>query len=135
MENYPNPPEEICQRPIYLKESTVYKVMMAKIHIAGNQRDKLYCFTHHSIETRSTRDAPAPCAQKATASKFSGETVQITEALFLMCASEGGHTIENGVTAVYFAEFEKLGGKRNFNEIMIGQTINQSFFKSIADRE
>ena len=110
MESFSNPPLEIQERPIYMKDSILYNVMISKIHQAAHSLNpRSYDLTHHSLETRSSKNEHKNCTIM-TPKNYAGKTERDTEEVFWKLV-EGKYTVDNGLRAVYFRDLEPFSTK------------------------
>ena len=71
-------------RPKFTRGSPLYQNQIQKLHQGANARNpRTYCASHHSIETRTTRDyiIHKDCL-KLTPANYAGKTFEETETKF-----------------------------------------------------
>ena len=105
--SYTNPHFNIKERPIFLRDTALYGVMITRIHQGAQcSNPRTYCGTHHSLETRDTKDKIQHIAcNLKTKMDYSGSSAEETEKkkMFTL-ASKAGLAVENGMKAIFFRD-------------------------------
>src|SRR5258707_1025387 len=107
-QEYTNPPFAIDQRPISYRGSTIYAVMMRKVHKSANcSNPRSYDVVNHAFETRSTKTG----GTHLTSKQYSGKDEKETEELFWRVAENMQMASEAGMLAIYFRDLDSFASK------------------------
>jgi len=95
--------ELLVKRPKYTRHSTPYKQLIEKVHNAANSKNpRTYCITHHSLETRTTKEyALHKNCKKETPMNYADKTLEGTENKFWKLCLKHNNIIGEEMVAVY----------------------------------
>lgn len=124
--------EDIKLRPRLPKGSNLYLMQIEKIHkSAWAKNPRTYCSTHHSIETRTTKDYTIHknCI-KMSPKDYSGKNKDDTEEKFIALCTKLKYANEEGLLYVYFTG-EESNTQKNTEPVQAklapSETTNVSF--------
>ena len=110
---YTNPSFDISLRSAIPRHGEIYNIMVLRLHQgANNENPRAYDSTHHSLETRHTRNHHKSCTL-FTPKSYARSTLEEAEKVFWNLSAQLKFADEkaNTIIPVYFSELDEQGTK------------------------